>query len=272
MNTKIVYMVRYKTFKNGKTTKGEIYEKEETPEFLERMKKVFPGIIRKVFNTKAEAKDFAKGLEDANNKLVPEVPKISSEIKKIINSLFEIQKAKVLANLRVQYKRAVDKLKTVEGMDYKSKEWIDVISFEFRGQTNQTFCGLIYWKLMDQMSESFNKYSYTFKPDYKKILEKMIKDDLEGILASFLHKMEFKLGGIIKEKEIEKFISEGLHDGFVSFKFKDGTYFEMKNTIEWGTSKLGVSFQRFPCRFHDVKFSDGQLIKWASEEEMKEKF
>jgi hypothetical protein len=203
---------------------------------------------------------------------------INPKIKEIIAILFEKQKANVLESLTKQYEHVVKLLKGIEGLNRQDEKYKKLMEDRRWGPS---FANQVANRIMEHKKNADAKYEGTWSPDYpiffkaanKKIVEQMIQDDLESIMLSFLTKMEYKLGEVIKGKEIEEFTSEGLHDGFVRFTFKDGTGFLLSNSIEWGTSKNGVSFQRFPCRFHNVNFGIlRDAVKWVSEEEMKKDF
>jgi hypothetical protein len=205
---------------------------------------------------------------------------VTPEISKIVNELFEKQKANVLENLKDHYKFAVDKLKEIEGLPPKDEKYKSVLQFGFQGHRESTFAGSLSSWIMEHKKDAQSKYEgyykpdypLFFKPDYEKTLEQMIQRDLEMITASFLYKMEVKLGEVIKGKKIKSFDSKGLHQGSVLITFEDGSSFLLINSIEIATSVNGVVFNRFPSRFHNVTFSDGKTGKWVSEQDMKKRF
>jgi len=203
---------------------------------------------------------------------------INPKIKSIIAVLFEKQKTNVLDSLTKQYDYIVGLLKGIEGLNSQNEKYKELLDSKFYGPT---FASQVANRIMERKKNAQAKYEGSwkfdypifFKADYEKIVKQLIQDDLQSIMTAFLTKMEYKLGEVIKGKEIKEFVSQGLLNGFVSFTFEDGSNFLLSNSIEWGTSKNGVSFQRFPCRFHNVNFGSGrEVVKWVSEEEMKKNF
>ncbi len=275
---KTFYIVTVKVYKNGKFGRPMMATRnsDSFPTNLDS----FPGRKKWAFESKDLASTFAKELIEKTKKVVEEkIPEVSPEIKKIVAELFEIQKSKVLEDLQDRYKKAIEKLKIIEGMNTQTEEYKKIMFFDFPGRCSErTFAGQLSGYVMrHKMNKDVNfGGSYHdplwFEPNYEKIVKNKIENDLKAIMDSFLYKMEFKLGEVIKTKEIKKFTSKGLHDGFVTFFFKDGTCFHLKNSIEWGFSCQGKPFQRFPCRFHDVKFLDGHMESWVSEVNMKKNF
>lgn len=201
---------------------------------------------------------------------------VTPEIEKIVNELFEKQKAQVLDSLRRQYSHTVGLLKEIEGISPKDEKYKDVMNSSY----GPTFAFRISYRIMEHKKDAQSKYEGYWHPDYPlffksgytKIVEQSIQDDLKAITSSFLFKMQAKLGEVIKGKKIKEFTSYGLHQGEVRITFEDGSSFLLINSIEIGTSKYGVVFNRFPCRFHNVTFSNGKFGKWISEEEMKKDF
>ncbi len=201
---------------------------------------------------------------------------ISPEITKIVNDLFEQQKVNVLENLKFRYDRLVNTLKGIEGMSPKDPDYTEVMG----GRYKPTPAFDLSHRIMQHKKDKDSEYNGTYTPDYplffvpgyQKKIEKMIERDLEDITGAFLFKMESKLGEVIKSKKIKEFTSKGLHKGEVKIAFEDGSKFQVNNTIEMAVSKNNVMFNRFPCRFHDVTFSDGKFKKLVSEEDMKKDF
>ncbi len=268
---------------NGRLTKPHGYEDVYFPG--SKRHEYRPTEARKVFTTGDKKEYLAKKkewLEDYQNVQSAKKaavaakkmrPVVSEQIKEIVKVLFENQRAQVLADLEYNYASNLQKLMTVEGPVDKEK-WESVIYFSFRGRREMTSAGNLSNRIMHHREEDrhVKNPGVYLRPNYKERIAELIQYDLKAIMDSFLAKMESKLQETIKTKTLKEFRAQGMHQGFVQFKFEDGAEFHMQNSIEWGSSKFGKQFQRFPCRFHDVTMSDGSKMKGPSEEKMKKEF
>lgn len=252
--------------------------------YFEGAKWTIPSETRRVFTTENHKEYLAKKKEwtaeyqadrSAKKAAIQEakLPKFSNpRVKEIVKILFEKQRNAVIAMLKRTYDARLELLKPLEGLTERSKEAQAIIGIHANAQRQDPELRRLYWEIFET-KEKYSSHGPKFlKSNYSDIIEKKIARDLESIMGGFLNKMEIKLTDTIKNKEIKEFKSEGMYSGYVSFIFEDGSRFEMENSIEWGRSKFGLSFNRYPCRFKDVYFADGTMMKQPSEAKMQKEF
>lgn len=195
-----------------------------------------------------------------------------NNINEIVTVLFEKQRANVLESIRNMYAERVKEVDAFVKANHPFGGPAYHLFFDkFRKSED--------WRFYESITELVSKTDL-YKPGaprklrkgYKKEIEKLVQSDLNTVMYSFIEKMKHKLEEVIKHKQIKDFHSEGMHAGFVDFEFKDGSKFSLNNSVEYGRSKYNVLFQRFPCRYHDVVFSDGSRMKNPSEAKMKKTF
>jgi len=128
------------------------------------------------------------------------------------------------------------------------------------------------------VSRAIDLNTYKLKSDYKSIIAKEVKKEIDGMLGQFVEKNTNKLMTIVSHKgnlenvKLEGATSSGVVEGQMYFTFKDKSSFRVQNRIVSSTSKNGYPFYRFPTTFHDVKMPDGSKMKQPSEENMNRNF
>ena len=207
------------------------------------------------------------------------------KVNEVVAKLFELQKVQVREQISDQTNRYLENLKVLEGHPLQCKISKEYWDNEYRyGMVNPLLrkvysrcfvaSGNDYSGKPHECYTSGNQYETPLKirENFKEILEEVIDSELEIIMGNFLRKMEHKLLGVIKTKQITEFETKGWINGFVSLKFDNGSSFNLSNSIENGQSKYNVPFQKYPTRYHDVKFADGSSMKSPSELKMKAEF
>lgn len=113
------------------------------------------------------------------------------------------------------------------------------------------------------------------------VMETKARKQAKEIRDSFVVKNLKKIVSILERKgddlfesakTISRTVSLNSLEGSFSFTFKDGSYFEVTNSVVFSISSLGTPFVRFPLRFHNVKLAGGIPMKSPSEEAMNTRF
>lgn len=117
------------------------------------------------------------------------------------------------------------------------------------------------------------------KPDYKAILAKQAKNDVNIILEGFVAKNTAKLGAIVDKKQNMdqvKVVSNRLNGGYLENEilvtFNDGAKFVVYSKTIWKRSVLGKIFTQYPTRFKNVVLSSGLHMTAPDEEKMNKEF
>lgn len=124
------------------------------------------------------------------------------------------------------------------------------------------------------MTNLNSKEKLTPKANWKHITSEYAEAKTNELCEQFIIKNLKKLSPILTAKDNLKSvqpvgkISPASMSGILIFTFEDGAKFRITLRMEWGTSKLGLEFQRFPLRFHDVLMAGGVRMSQPSEERM----
>ena len=111
-------------------------------------------------------------------------------------------------------------------------------------------------------------------PNYRDKLTQSATRSVNDMVARFIGKNVEKIAPLLARKEgSEARVLRGNLDGIgfsgeISFKFKDGTSFVVRNKVVMKYTARGEQFLQFPTTFHDVVFSDGSKKAMRSEEQM----
>ena len=112
-------------------------------------------------------------------------------------------------------------------------------------------------------------------PDWQARVAKEAKKDADFLRDQFVIKNLRKLDSIVEAKGNLTAVTVSSYrldlcslEGTLLVTFADGSLFTARNSVVWGTSNLGNSFQRFPLTFHDVKLADGSKMGKPCEERM----
>lgn len=100
------------------------------------------------------------------------------------------------------------------------------------------------------------------------------KQRSEDVIESFIKKMYFKLGGLLSDINQPVTTSDlgNYKRNEIDFKFDDGSYFTVRNSIVVSHSKYGKPFYRYPTTFHNMKLSNGKFLPNPSELDLKKSF
>jgi len=122
-------------------------------------------------------------------------------------------------------------------------------------------------------------YVLTLKENYKEIAEANATADVTNMIDMFVSKNCFKIGTVFYNKrnvskiEILSISSSAKgFDGNISIEFEDGASFIAKSQTVFAEGYIQSAHYRYPTTFHNVKSSDGKLVKKMSEKDMVEKF
>lgn len=121
----------------------------------------------------------------------------------------------------------------------------------------------------------------TMKP--KSGVEVLIKDKAQrvadDILQQFIVKNIQKMAlvfekkpGVKESKVVKKNVSGSAFEALIYVEFTDGSSFYLDTKTEFGYSKYGKMFVKYPSRFTNVTFNTGVKMKGPSEEKMIKEF
>jgi hypothetical protein len=121
----------------------------------------------------------------------------------------------------------------------------------------------------------------TFVADIETKLREDAVKDADHIRKVFVVKNLKKIVAILDAKGDDNFLGAekisyeislaGL-EGNIRFTFKDGSRFDVKNSVVFVQNSYGTQFNRFPLTFHNVVMPNGQPMKSPSEKRMNEVF
>lgn len=117
------------------------------------------------------------------------------------------------------------------------------------------------------------------KTDADARVSRLISDNIDSIINSFIAKNASKLALILQKKDAPKNhkilntnIQNGMVENTMRFEFNDGSSFDLESSVVYKTSQTGKLFFQYPTRFKNVKLSDGSLMRGPSEEKMIKEF
>ena len=115
--------------------------------------------------------------------------------------------------------------------------------------------------------------------DWKNIVIKRAKDDVDFILMGFVSKNVKKLATIVDKKRnladiklVKNYVHQGNLDNELLFTFTDGAKFVVYSKTIYKYSSRGLLFTQYPTRFAGVIMSNGQRMAEPSEERMNKVF
>lgn len=190
------------------------------------------------------------------------------EIKEVIAKLFDMEKEHIFNYYVEFYTHKMEYLKKFIGMSDWSKEVRSEMYYN---------CDQLKREIWDLCFSKKNTSSISDDPrflvkDWKEKITNKAKKYTEMVMAGFLEKMNDKLAGVIKEKKISSYSVHGLHEGYVSLKFTDGSAFDISNSVTFCQNSHGTCYEMYPTRYHKVIMSDGTQMKKVNEKKMKESF
>jgi hypothetical protein len=117
------------------------------------------------------------------------------------------------------------------------------------------------------------------KDDADARVSRLINDNVDGIVNSFITKNASKLALILQKKDAPKThkivktnIQNGMVENTMQFEFNDGSSFILESSVVYKTSQNGKLFFQYPTRFRNVKLADGTLMTQPSEQKMIKEF
>lgn len=120
----------------------------------------------------------------------------------------------------------------------------------------------------------------TRRPDATERLDALANRHVQLVFTRFLMKNVEKLAAVVELKAgdppaivlNQAEVNGSVLETSVSFRFKDQSSFEVRNSVVWQSSSLGHYYARFPTTFHDVLLADGTRLTHPSEADMKKVF
>jgi hypothetical protein len=119
-------------------------------------------------------------------------------------------------------------------------------------------------------AESFGKkypFEVRFRRDHKKIAARLATEYVDGIVKTFVYKVNDKLLDLVLVKKtyearlIDGGYSSGVFTADIDVRFPDGTGFKAHLILKHVINQYGTHFVQYPLTFHNVVVKSGAAVK-----------